>query len=136
MSKKNRTRPTGGTAGRAAETGSASRADTTSKPQFTPNSPGGQRKIADLLSYGQENGLHLRDLVKLTGWPEREVRAQIHRERRKHIPILSNNRDGYYLPGDEQERAACVRSMRHRAAEILAAAKAIEIGGDADWPMR
>lgn len=136
MSKKKRTRSNVAASERATETGSASRADTTSKPQFTPNSPGGQRKIADLLSYGQENGLHLRDLVKLTGWPEREVRAQIHRERRKHVPILSNNRDGYYLPGDEQERAACVYSMRHRAAEILAAAEAIEIGGDAAWPMR
>ena len=126
MGDKKKARPSAATPERAKEKESASRADTTSKPQFTPNSPGGQRKIADLLSYGQENGLHLRDLVKLTGWPEREVRAQIHRERRKHIPILSNNRDGYYLPGDEQERAACVYSMRHRAAEILAAARAIE----------
>ena len=88
-----------------------------------------QPKVSDLLSHGQENGLHLRDLVKFTGWTEREVRAQIHRERRQHIPILSNNRDGYYLPGDEQERAACVRSMRHRAAEILAGAPAIGRAG-------
>ena len=101
-----------------------------SHQKHTTQGPGGQRKISDLLSYGQENGLHLQALVKLTGRPEREVREQIHRERRQHIPILSNNRDGYYLPGDEQERAACVRSMRHRAAEILAAARAIERGGD------
>ena len=75
---------------------------------------------------GQENGLHLQDLVRITGWTEREVRQQIHRERRRHIPILSNNRDGYFLPGNPQERAYCVRSLRHRAGEILAAAKAIE----------
>lgn len=85
-----------------------------------------QVKIASLLLVGKENGLHLRDLVRLTGWTEREVRKQIHLERRKHVPILSNNRDGYFLPGSPQEREHCVRSMRHRASEILAAARAIE----------
>lgn len=82
--------------------------------------------ISRYLMEGQENGLHLQDLVRITGWTEREVRQQIHRERRQHIPILSNNRDGYFLPGNPQERAYCVRSLRHRAGEILAAAKAIE----------
>lgn len=82
--------------------------------------------ISRYLLTGQENGLHLQDLVRITGWTEREVRQQIHRERRQHIPILSNNRDGYFLPGSSQERAACVRSMRHRACEILEAARAIE----------
>lgn len=102
----------------------------------------GQGKVSRFLLEGRENGLHLSDLVRLTGWPEREVRHQIHLERRQHIPILSNSKDGYFLPGSPQERAACVRSMRHRAGEILAAAKAIE--GDAQyiegqismvWPM-
>ena len=86
----------------------------------------GMGSISRLLLPGRENGLHLQDLVRITGWSERAVRQQIHRERRQHIPILSNNRDGYYFPGSPQERAACVRSMRHRAGEILAAAKAIE----------
>lgn len=85
-----------------------------------------QGPISRYLLEGQENGLHLQDLVRITGLTEREVRQQIHRERRQHIPILSNNRDGYFLPGSSQERAACVRSMRHRAGEILAAARAIE----------
>ena len=82
--------------------------------------------VSRFLAKGQENGLHLQDLVRITGWTEREVRQQIHRERRQHVPILSNNRDGYFLPGSTQERAACVRSMRHRACEMLAAARAIE----------
>lgn len=86
----------------------------------------GEGFISRLLAEGQGNGLHLQDLVEVTGWTEREIRKQIHRERRQHIPILSNCRNGYYLPGSPQERAACVRSMRHRASEILAAAKAIE----------
>ena len=82
--------------------------------------------ISRYLLEGQENGLHLRELVSLTGWTEREVRQQIHLERRKGVPILGDNVHGYFFPGTSQERAACVRSMRHRAGEILAAAKAIE----------
>ena len=50
----------------------------------------------------------------------------IHQERRRGIPILSNSKDGYYLPGNEYEKAECVRQMRGRAREILAAARAIE----------
>ena len=130
MSREKKTRPAGDTAGRAAETGSASRADTISKPQFTPNGPGGQRKIADLLSHGRENAIPCRELERLTGLDGRTVRLMIERERREGSPILADNATGYYLPATEYERAACVRSMRHRAAEILAAARAIERGGD------
>ena len=126
MSDKKRTRPAGGTAGRATETGSAMQADTTSKPQFTPNSPSGQRKIADLLSYGQENAVPRRHLEKLTGLDGRTVRLMIERERREGVPILADNVTGYYLPATEHERAACVRSMRHRAGEIMKSARAIE----------
>ena len=125
MSAKKKARPGAGTPERAAETAACGWAAVSHK-HSNATTADRQIKIADLLSYGQENGLHLRDLVKFTGWTEREVRAQIHRERRQHTPILSNNRDGYYLPGDEQERAACVRSMRHRAGEIMKTARAIE----------
>lgn len=86
----------------------------------------GKGPISRYLLAGQENGLHLRDLVRLTGWTEREVRQQIHLERRQHVPICSDNKSGYYLPSTPQERACCVRSLRHRAGEILAAARAIE----------
>ena len=126
MSKKKRTRPAGGTAGRATETGSASRADTTSKSQFTPTGSVGQRKIADLLSYGQENAIPRRHLEKLTGLDGRTVRLMIERERHEGVPILADNVTGYYLPATEHERAACVRSMRHRAGEIMRTAQAIE----------
>ena len=54
----------------------------------------------------------------------------IERERHEGVPILADNVTGYYLPATEHERAACVRSMRHRAMEILAAAEAIERSGD------
>ena len=82
--------------------------------------------ISRLLMHGAKNGLHLSDLTKMTDRTEREVRMMIHSERRRGVPILSNNRDGYYLPGSDAERAQCVKSLRHRANEILKAASAIE----------
>ena len=98
-----------------------------SHDQHTTDRSGGQADtISGLLLHGAENGLHLRDLCRLTGWKEREVRLQIHAERRRGIPILSDNVNGYFLPTDEQELVACVRSMRNRAGEILAAAEGIE----------
>lgn len=126
MSREKKTRPSVGALGRAVETGSAMQADTTSKPQFTPNGPGGQRKVADLLSHGRENAIPRRELEKLTGLDGRTVRLMIERERREGSPILADNATGYYLPATEHERAACVRSMRHRAGEIMKSAQAIE----------
>ena len=93
---------------------------------YTTTQSGGQGTISRLLMEGANNGLHLQDLVRLTGLTEREVRLQIHAERRRGIPILSNSKDGYYLPGNEYEKAECVRQMRGRAWEILAAAAAVE----------
>lgn len=83
-------------------------------------------KIADLLRYGQANAVPLRDLAGRTGLDGRTVRAMISAERRAGAAILSNNQTGYYLPANEEEKARFVRSMRHRAKEILCAADAVE----------
>ena len=83
-------------------------------------------KIADLLRYGQANAVPLRDLAGITGLDGRTVRAMISAERRAGAAILSNNQTGYYLPAYEEEKARFVRSMRHRAKEILCAADAVE----------
>ena len=96
---------------------------------YTSEQSGGQGTISRLLMEGSENGLHLQDLVRLTGEDQRTVRRMIHEERRQGVPILSDNASGYFLPGSQQERDACVRSLRHRAKEILAAARAIEKAG-------
>lgn len=96
---------------------------------YTSEQSGGQGTISRLLMEGSENGLHLQDLVRLTGEDQRTVRRMIHKERRQGVPILSDNASGYFLPGSQQERDACVRSLRHRAREILAAARAIEKAG-------
>lgn len=83
-------------------------------------------KIADLLRYWQANAVPLRDLAGITGLDGRTVRAMISAERRAGAAILSNNQTGYYLPANEEEKARFVRSMRHRAKEILCAADAVE----------
>lgn len=97
--------------------------------QNTTTADGGQGLVSSLLLEGRSNALHLADLVRLTGWPERDVRKAIQRERQRGSPILSDNKSGYFLPGNEQERVLCVQSLRHRAHEILRAAACIERGG-------
>ncbi|WP_242972709.1 hypothetical protein [Pseudoflavonifractor sp. An184] len=42
------------------------------------------------------------------------------------MPICADNLTGYYLPATQEERTACVCSMRHRAGEIMRTARAIE----------
>ena len=85
-----------------------------------------QIKISAFLSHGQENAIPRRELEKLTGMDGRTVRLMIEQERRGGTPICTNNLTGYYLPATEEERTACVRSMRHRAGEIMKTARAIE----------
>lgn len=118
--RKENARPAGGTAGQA-ERESHWASGNSRNDSTTWDGP-----ISRLLMRGQENGLHLSDLTKMTDRTEREVRMMIHSERRRGVPILSNNRDGYYLPGSDAERDQCVKSLRHRANEILKAASAIE----------
>lgn len=85
-----------------------------------------QLKIADLLCRGQGNAVPLRNLESMTGLDGRTIRAMIAAERRAGIAVLSDNATGYYLPANEEEKARFVRSMRHRAKEILLAADAVE----------
>ena len=124
MSRKENARPEAATSERAkresAWTGGNSR------NQSTTAADGGQGGITSLLMEGRSNALHLADLVRLTGWPERDVRKTIQRERQRGSPILSDNKNGYFLPQSEAEKVQFVRSMRHRAKEILCAADAVE----------
>lgn len=94
--------------------------------QFTTPAPAGQRSIADLLGVGRENAITRRDLERLTGLAPREVSLAVERERRSGVPILADG-SGYYLPSSHDERAECVRSLRHRAGEIMATARALEL---------
>lgn len=128
MSAKKNTRPDVAASERAKEPGQASRQGHASTHNDTTSPPPGQR-ISDFLLPGQQNAVplrHLKDLLHLDG---RKVRLMIRAERLAGTPILADNQTGYYLPGNDHERARCVRSMRRRAAEIVKAADAIERGG-------
>ena len=117
-----RARPDAATSRRARQ--EKQRTSSNSRNKHITQAPGGQWGIADLLLPGRENAIPRREL------DGRTVRLMIERERREGRPILADNATGYYLPATEHERAACVRSMRHRAGEILRTAQAIEGGGN------
>lgn len=113
--------------GLAEETGAASRHTTNSKNHNTTNTAQRQiGEISQLLLCGAENAIPRRELMSLTGYSDRGLRLQIEAERRQGIPILSDNQHGYFMPGSEEERLHCVRSLRSRAAEVEATAAAIE----------
>lgn len=82
--------------------------------------------ISDLLQTGAENGMTLRELVTLTGMNERAVRLKIQQERKAGKLILSNNKDGYFLPERPEDVQRFARSMSRRAAEISSIARAAE----------
>lgn len=94
---------------------------------YSPHKAEGQG-ISSYLSHGAEHGVGLRDLVHLTGLPNRVVRQMIQMKRINGIPILSDNTSGYFLPNSNEEVGRCVASLRHRANEILKTASAIERG--------
>lgn len=125
MSTKEKTRPGAGTPERATETAACSRA-AISCNYSTTSAAGRQRKVSELLNRGRENAVPLRHLKKLMETDGRTVRLMIQQERLSGMPICADNLTGYYLPANEAEKAAFVRSMRHRAGEIMKTAKAIE----------
>lgn len=74
----------------------------------------------------QKTGVTLRELVAMTGMNERLVRLKIQQERKAGKLILSNNRDGYFLPETTEDVQRFARSMSRRAAEISSIARAAE----------
>lgn len=84
------------------------------------------RQISDLLRVGAESGTTLRELVAVTGLNERSVRLKIQQERKAGKLILSNSRDGYFLPENPEDVQRFARSMSRRAAEIANIARAAE----------
>lgn len=125
MTKNENTRPAGGTAERAAETAAFSGAVISCNHSNTA-AAGRQRKVSDFLSHGRENAVPLRHLKKVMEADGRTVRLMIQQERLSGMPICADNLTGYYLPATQEERTACVCSMRHRAGEIMRTARAIE----------
>lgn len=129
MSRHKKSRPSAGTPGRQVETATCDLAPISAE-QFTTREQDRQPGIIErLLSPGAENALPLRHLVKLTGLPARQVRQLIQAERLHGTPILADNHSGYFLPGTPRDVEEFVRSMQHRAEEIIRAANAVQRGG-------
>lgn len=99
-----------------------------SKSDFTMQAEKMQPAIAGLLLTGAENAITLSQLVRITGRDTRTVRLLIQRDRAAGFPICADNTHGYFLPASEEEKCACVRSMRHRAREVQHTADNIEKG--------
>ena len=84
----------------AVGTEAASRQTTTSTNDSTTSPAERQSfRIADLLHPGAKNAIPRRDLMALAGLSDRELRLMIETERRRGIPILSDNICGYSFRG-------------------------------------
>ena len=86
----------------------------------------GQGEISTVLGVGPNSAIKLSDLTRLVGRDERTVRLMIEAERRRYVQIVSDNARGYWISASQDETMRCVRSMRHRAAEILKTAQVLE----------
>lgn len=124
MNKAKKARPDAGTSGQAMREHTSESVN--SQKQYNFPGGGGQDSISSMLMVGRENGLHLRDLTRITGWTEREVRRQIQFERKAGHLILSDCERGYFLPGDISEVRRFIRSMSNRSREIAAISRAAE----------
>ena len=74
--------------------------------------------ILSAIGEGQENAVHLSELIRISGMTDRELRKTIEYLRRQGIVILSGN-SGYYFPADEAELKAFVRREEHRERSII-----------------
>lgn len=124
LDERKKARPDAGTSGQAMREHTLESVN--SQKQYNFPGGGGQGSISSLLMHGCENGLHLADLVRLTGWPEREVRRQIQFERKAGHLILSDCEHGYFLPGEISEVRRFIRSMSRRSSEIATISRAAE----------
>lgn len=99
-----------------------------SESDFTMQAEKNQAAIAGLLLTGAENAITLTQLSRISWRDARTVRLLIQRDRAAGFPVCVDNVHGYYLPATEEEKSACVRSMRHRAREVQRTADNIERG--------
>lgn len=60
--------------------------------------------IYEILQRGEESSISMMELSRRLGVSDREIRKQVHSERRAGLPILSG-RNGYYLPAQDPEIA-------------------------------
>lgn len=84
------------------------------------------KKVSDLLLTGADNAQTAADLCALLCTDKRSFMFMVADERKNGEPILSDTHAGYFLPSSDDEVRRFSASMRHRAAEIIEAAEAVE----------
>ncbi len=94
----------------------------------TTGGTGRQLRVSDVLCRGKENAQTMRELRQVLNDDSRTIRLEIEYARRHGLPIVSDCQRGYWIAENEHEKARFVRSMMHRAAQIVATAKAVERG--------
>ena len=80
-------------------------------------------KILSLIGAGEENAIHLSDLMRITGIGNREIRKCIETLRRNGAVIISN-KNGYFKPLRSYEDDRYVRQETGRAKSIFYTLKA------------
>lgn len=82
--------------------------------------------VTDMIPCGRENAIKLPQVAQLLDTDSRTARLMIQRARRS-VPILSDNYSGYWISHDETEIRQFCRSMKHRARQVWATARAVEV---------
>lgn len=82
-----------------------------------------RNKLLALIGAGEENAIHLIDLIKLTGLGNRELRKYIELLRRDGIVIISN-KNGYFRPLRDEETKQYIKQETRRAKSIFYTLKA------------
>ena len=71
-------------------------------------------RILNVLRDGEQNGIHLKDLITITGFQDRELRKLIEFIRRNGVVIIADN-SGYYFPSDISELRSYLKRQESRA---------------------
>ncbi len=84
--------------------------------------------LLEIIPVGEENAISRRELMRITGLSDRELRRQIEMERREGALILSStasNSGGYFrnTPGDAVELRRFINSMSQRGKSTFAVLK-------------
>jgi len=76
-----------------------------------------KKNILSFIRTGAENGIHLQELINLTGLKNRELRRSIEHFRRSGIVIISD-KHGYYYPKSEAELRSYIKQEQARSRSI------------------
>lgn len=99
--------------------------DTSFSNKFNTN----RLNVQGFLLEGEANAMPMRELARLVGVSERQVRKIIERERRNGSMILSSD-NGYFLPSPDCERYEIRRYIHRADARMVTNRKTIRVMKD------